>query len=109
MSDILQDYSYLLEDKELLLKYLDKLKRWAGKKKVDEWSELVVKEQNEDLVRDLVNDYYDKCYRIPRGEALEVFHVPEGIITDSNPETLINSSLVCDIMNLGSTYLEKNS
>merc|ERR1719394_1299663 len=106
---ILKDYCYLLEDKELLLKYLDKLKRWAGKKKVDEWSELVVKEQNEDLVRDLVNDYYDKCYRIPRGEALEVFHVPEGIITDSNPETLINSNLVCDIMNLGSTYMAKNS
>ena len=99
----------MLEDKELLLKYLDKLKRLAGKKKVEEWSEMVQKEQNESLVRDLVNNYYDKCYRIPRGEALEVFHVPEGVITDTNPETLVNSHLVCDIMNLGSNYIKSNS
>ena len=104
-----KDYSYLLEDKKLLLNYLDKLKRLAGKKKVDEWSEMVQKERNEDLVRDLVNDYYDKCYRKPRGEALQVFHVPDGVITDASPETLVNSNLVHEITKLGSTYINHSS
>lgn len=100
---ILKDYSYLLENKELLLSYLDKLKRLAGKKKVDEWSEMVKNEDNEALVRDLVNDYYDKCYRIPRGEALKVFQVPDGLIT--NHENLLQSSLIIDIIQLGNDYL----
>jgi len=100
---ILKDYSYLLEDKDLLLKYLEKLKRLAGKKKVAEWSEMVVMEENESLVRDLVNDYYDKCYRIPRGEALQVYHVPDGLIT--NQEKLLQSSLVMEISELGIIYL----
>ena len=103
MPDYFQDYSYLLEDKELLLKSLDRLKRLAGKKKVDEWSEMVVKEDNEALVRCLVTDYYDKCYRIPRGEALHVYHVPDGLITDQ--ATLLTSPLVTQIMQLGQDYL----
>ena len=102
-SDNFQDYSYLLEDKELLLKSLDKLKRLAGKKKVDEWSEMVVKEDNEALVRGLITDYYDKCYRIPRGEALHVYHVPDGLITDQ--AALLTSPLVSQITQLGKVYL----
>lgn len=103
MPDYFQDYSYLLEDKELLLKSLDKLKRLAGKKKVDEWCEMVVKEENEALVRGLVTDYYDKCYRIPRGEALHVYHVPDGLITDQ--AALLASPLVSQITQLGKDYL----
>ena len=103
MPDYFQDYSYLLEDKELLLKSLDRLKRLAGKKKVDEWCEMVVKEDNEALVRGLVTDYYDKCYRIPRGEALHVYHVPDGLITDQ--AALLASSLVSQITQLGKDYL----
>ena len=85
------------------MKYLEKLKRLAGKKKVAEWSEMVVMEENESLVRNLVNDYYDKCYRIPRGEALQVYHVPDGLIT--NQEKLLQSSLVMEISELGIIYL----
>ena len=103
MPDYFQDYSYLLEDKELLLKSLDKLKRLAGKKKVDEWCGMVVKEDNESLVRGLVTDYYDKCYRIPRGEALHVYHVPDGLITDQ--AALLASHLVSQITQLGKDYL----
>merc|ERR1711936_1549879 len=99
----MKDYSYLLEDKELLLKSLDKLKRLAGKKKVDEWCGMVVKEDNESLVRGLVTDYYDKCYRIPRGEALHVYHVPDGLIT--NQEKLLQSSLAMEVSELGIIYL----
>ena len=85
------------------MKSLDKLKRLAGKKKVDEWCEMVVKEENEALVRGLVTDYYDKCYRIPRGEALHVYHVPDGLITDQ--AALLTSPLVSQITQLGKDYL----
>ena len=94
----------MLEDKTLLIQYLEKLKRLAGKKKVDEWSSMVLEEKNEDLVRDLVKEYYDKCYRVPRGEALRVFHVPKG--TDlSDQSMLVKSQLINEIMKLGLEYM----
>ena len=102
---IMKDYSYLLDDKQLLLKYLDKLKRLAGKRKVEEWSEMVMKEDNESLVRDLVNDYYDKCYRTPRGDPIRVFTVADGLIT--NNQALLQSSLVIDIIQLGNDLMMK--
>ena len=65
---------------------------------------MVLEERDEDLVRDLVKEYYDKCYRAPRGEALRVFHVPQG--TDlSNQVTLVQSQLVNEIMVLGQDYI----
>ena len=95
----------MLDDKNLLIQYLEKLKRLAGKKKVEEWSSMVLEEKNEDLVRDLVKEYYDKCYRVPRGEALRVFHVPEG--TDlSDQSILLKSELTSEIMKLGLDYLK---
>ena len=104
---LIQDYSYLLEDKALLLSYLDKLKRLAGKQKVSEWSELVAAGRHEALVRDLVSEYYDKCYRAPRGDPLRTLHVPEGLVTE--PATLAASSLVADIRTLGSDYMQSKS
>ena len=95
----------MYEDKELLLESLERLKRFAGKKKVDEWCEMVVKEDNEALVRGLVTEYYDKCYRIPRGEALHVYHVPNGLITDQAALQL--SPLVSQITQLGKQYLSE--
>ena len=95
----------MYEDKELLLESLERLKRFAGKKKVDEWCEMVVKEDNEALVRGLVTEYYDKCYRIPRGEALHVYHVPNGLITDQAALQL--SPLVSQITQLGKHYLSE--
>ena len=95
----------MLYDKALLIQYLEKLKRLAGKKKVEEWSSMVLEEKNEDLVRDLVKEYYDKCYRVPRGEALRVFQVPEG--TDlSDQSILLKSELTSEIMKLGLDYLK---
>ena len=104
---LLQDYSYLLEDQALLLSSLDKLKRLAGKQKVSEWSELVAAGRHEALVRDLVSEYYDKCYRAPRGDPLRTLHVPEGLVTE--PATLAASSLVADIRTLGSDYMQSKS
>ena len=81
----------------------DIAQRLTSQKKVDEWCEMVVKEDNEALVRGLVTEYYDKCYRIPRGEALHVYHVPDGLITDQ--AALLASPLVSQITQLGKDYL----
>jgi len=62
---ILQDYSYICADPEALKATLRRLDRLAGKKMVDSWRELVDDGKFEELVRNLVVDYYDRCYRIP--------------------------------------------
>ena len=94
----------MLFDEDLLVQYLEKLKRLAGKKKVEEWCCLVREERNEELVRDLVKEYYDKCYRVPRGEALRVFQVPVGTSL-ANKSSLLQSQLVHEIIELGLAYL----
>ena len=71
---------------------------------MEEWSSMVLEEKNEDLVRDLVNEYYDKCYRVPRGEALRVFRVPEGTNL-SDQSILLKSQLINEIRKLGLEYM----
>lgn len=101
---ILKDYDYICNDKPHLMQCFSRLERLAGKKKCDEWRKLVDEDKFEPLVRDLIVEYYDKCYRIPRGEALDVFKVPEGIILDKNK--LLNSQMVLDIINLGDQFMK---
>jgi len=103
---ILQDYSYICADPEALKATLRRLDRLAGKKVVDSWRKLVDEGQFEQLVRNLVVDYYDRCYRIPRGEALEVFHLPGGLILDKI--ALLNSALVGRLIDLGESHLSQN-
>jgi len=104
VSYILQDYSYICADPEALKATLRRLDRLAGKKMVDSWRELVDDGKFEELVRNLVVDYYDRCYRIPRGEALEVYQIPEGLILDKM--ALLNSELVGRLIALGQSYLK---
>ena len=54
-----------------------------------------------------MNEYYDKCYRIPRGEALKTFEVPEGIIT--NLPSIKQSALIEDLLELGRDYCRNDS
>jgi len=103
---ILQDYSYICADPEALKATLRRLDRLAGKKVVDSWRRLVDEGQFEQLVRNLVVDYYDRCYRIPRGEALEVFQLPDGLILDKI--ALLNSALVGRLIDLGESHLNQN-
>merc|ERR1712032_214040 len=102
---ILQDYSYICADPEALKATLRRLDRLAGKKMVDSWRKLVDEGEFEQLVRNLVVDYYDRCYRIPRGEALEVFLLPERLILDKI--ALLNSDLVGRLIALGESYLHQ--
>merc|ERR1712032_961819 len=102
---ILQDYSYICADPEALKATLRRLDRLAGKKMVDSWRKLVDEGEFEQLVGNLVVDYYDRCYRIPRGEALEVFQLPERLILDKM--ALLNSDLVERLIALGESYLHQ--
>ena len=100
---ILKDYDYICKDKPHLMQCFNRLDRLAGKNKCDEWRKLVEEDKFEELVRDLIVEYYDKCYRIPRGEALQVFKVPDGIILDQTE--LLNSQMIVDIINLGEHFM----
>jgi len=100
---ILKDYDYICKDKPHLNKCFDRLNRLAGKQKCDDWKKLVEEDKFEELVRDLIVEYYDKCYRIPRGEALQVFQVPDGIILDQT--CLLNSKMIVDIIKLGVDFM----
>ena len=85
----------------------NRLDRLAGKNKCDACRKLVEEDKFEELVRDLIVEYYDKCYRIPRGEALQVFKVPDGIILDQTD--LLNSQLIVDIINLGEDFMKNQT
>ena len=101
---ILKDYDYICNDKPHLMECFKRLDRLAGKKKCDEWRNLVEEDKFEALVRDLIVEYYDKCYRIPRGEALRVFKVPEGLILDQSK--LQNSKMITEMIELGNQFMK---
>merc|ERR1712059_3831 len=63
---ILKDYDYICQDRPGLMTTLNRLERLAGKKKCTEWCKMVEDGKFEELVRNLIVEYYDKCYRIPR-------------------------------------------
>ena len=61
----------------------------------------------EELVGDLIIEYYDKTYRKPRGTAMETYDVPHGLILDQ--EMLLNSSMVNEIISVGDNYIQSQS
>merc|ERR1712106_1157333 len=102
---ILKDYDYICteESKPGLIDTLTRLERHAGKKKPAEWCEMVRNSQYEELVGDLIVEYYDKTYRKPRGTALETYDVPQGLILDQ--DQLLTSTMVNDIINFGDNFI----
>eukprot|EP00092_Neocalanus_flemingeri_P006931 GFUD01007482.1.p1 GENE.GFUD01007482.1~~GFUD01007482.1.p1 ORF type:complete len:398 (-),score=111.78 GFUD01007482.1:31-1224(-) len=106
---ILKDYDYICteESKPGLIAILTKLERHAGKKKSAEWCEMVRESKYEELVGDLIVEYYDKTYQKPRGTAIDTFDVPQGLILD--PEQLLTSPMLNDIISIGENYLEPQS
>jgi len=80
---------------------------WREKKKCDEWRKLVEEDKFEPLVRDLIVEYYDKCYRIPRGDPLKVYKVPDGLILDQ--QKLRDSQMILDMISLGAEFMSKLS
>jgi len=102
---ILKDYDYICteESKPGLIETLTRLERHAGKKKPAEWCEMVRSSQYEELVGDLIVEYYDKTYRKPRGTAMETYDVPQGLILDQ--EQLLTSTMVNDIITFGANFI----
>ena len=72
-----------------------------------EWRKLVEEDKFEPLVRDLIVEYYDKCYRIPRGDPLKVYKVPDGLILDQ--QKLRDSQMILDMISLGTEFMSKLS
>jgi len=103
---ILKDYDYITteESKPGLIETLTRLERHAGKKKPAEWCEMVRNSKYEELVGDLIVEYYDKTYRKPRGTAMETYDVPQGLILDQ--EKLLTSSMVNEIISVGENYIQ---
>jgi len=102
---LLKDYDYICteESKPGLIQILTGLERHAGKKKPAEWCDMVKNSKYEELVGDLIVEYYDKSYQKPRGTALESYEVAQGLILDE--EKLLDSSMVNDIISVGENYL----
>ena len=102
---LLKDYEYMCteESKAGLIEILTKLEKHAGKKKPAEWCEMVRSSQYEELIEDLMVEYYDKNYKKPRGSAMETYNIPGGLILDQNK--LMNSVMMEDIIALGDNYI----
>jgi tRNA 2-selenouridine synthase len=95
------DYSYFSDGgrNEQLIELLGRLEKFAGKKKVKEWVELVRENKFYELTKELIVEYYDKNYQKPRGEALRTYPVPDGLILD--PTLLLHSPLIEEIIAFG--------
>jgi len=101
----MKDYSYFCDgsDEDNLVMLLEKLEKHAGKKKSQEWIDLVRGGKFQDLTRELIVDYYDKNYKTPRGQALQTFQVPKGLLLDQ--EKLLSSSFIDEIISFGDEFV----
>jgi len=102
---ILQDYSYLCSEsnKETLLKNLSDLERHAGKRKSSYWCDLVKNYHYEELVQDLIVNYYDLNYKKPKELPIEHFELPHGILL--NRDDLFNASIIDKLISFGNEQL----
>jgi len=99
---VLKDYDYFLREDSKIKDLLLKLGKHAGEKKCQTWIGLVEKEEFEELVRDLIINYYDISYKKPRGKPIETFKMQRGLLLD--PEGLSNSSFLCNLIKEGEKY-----
>ena len=108
----MKDYFYLCtkESKGHLLEILDKLGKRVNVSLLNKWKNLVNNSNYEELVRDLITEYYDKTYKAPRGTALKTIHIESGVNGDSNNN--FHSRVLEEIISFGSKYIidehEKN-
>ena len=63
---LLRDYCYYIENPETLIPLLNKLVKFAGKKQVMEWREMLSKRNFFGLVSSLITEHYDKAYEMKR-------------------------------------------
>jgi len=102
---ILKDYDYMCSDenKPLLIEILQRLKKHIGNEKVQTWCHYVHLSHYDKLVEDLIEDYYDKTYKKPRGNALRTFDVPQGLILD--PDKMVTSYIIDEIIKFGNSHI----
>ena len=102
---ILQDYDYMCQEAstEYLLQILDSIERYAGRKKIQSWKNLVIEKRFRELVSELIVGYYDLNYKKPNREPSESFDIPEGWLVKKND--LIHSSVVNEIISFGNKIM----
>ena len=59
---LLRDYEHHTKNPESLMALLDRLVKFAGKKQVNEWKEMVKENNFPGLVKSLLIEHYDKLY-----------------------------------------------
>ena len=106
---ILSDYDYMCspENKDHLLTIISSLERYAGHERCNSWCDLVKDGKYEDLVRELIVDYYDLNYKKPNVKSTLNFEVPNGLML--NRAALSESNLVSDLINFGQNVIEKEN
>ena len=104
---ILSDYDYMCSDenRDLLIKIVSSLERYAGKERSNRWCDLVRNRNYEDLVRELIVDYYDLNYKKPNNKSTINFEVQSGLML--NRDALSKSNFIGDLINFGQSVIEK--
>jgi len=103
---ILEDYNYLCSDanKENLVNLMSDLEKYAGTRKSSYWCDLVNSDNYEELVQDLIKNYYDLNYKKPKEPAIVNFDLPNGILL--NRKDLSNSPIIDALISFGNDQLQ---
>ena len=98
---ILSDYDYMCsaENKVFLTNIISSLERYTGKKRCNRWQDLIKNDKYEELVEELIVDYYDLNYKKPNNESTLNFVVPNGLML--NRDALEDSNLISDLIQFG--------
>ena len=106
---ILSDYDYMCsaENKDNLTKIVSSLERYAGKERCSRWCNLIRDHRYEELVRELIVDYYDLNYKKPNIKSTLNFDVPSGLMLDR--AALSESNLVSDLIKYGQSVIEREN
>ena len=109
MKYILSDYDYMCsaENQDSLLNIVSSLERYAGQKRCNHWCDLVRNRKYEELVTELIVDYYDLNYKKPNVKSTLNFEVPSGLML--NRAALSASNFVSDLIKFGQSMIEKEN
>ena len=106
---ILSDYDYMCsaENQDSLLNIVSSLERYAGQKRCNHWCDLVRNRKYEELVTELIVDYYDLNYKKPNVKSTLNFEVPSGLML--NRAALSASNFVSDLIKFGQSVIGKEN
>ena len=100
---LLRDYEHHTKNPESLMALLDRLVKFAGKKQVNEWKEMVKENNFPGLVKSLLIEHYDKLYESTYIDHKELDHIGQSFQWPSDleleREVILNSDVLDQIRN----------